>query len=192
MAELDGVLGMFTSLMRISRIDATNQMAGFRQVDLVTVARDVAELFDAAAEAAGGRLEVLGNDQTVIPGDRDLLFDAISNIVDNAIKHGRENGRVVVAVHESERGAVISVADDGPGIPLDEHDHVFKRFYRLERSRHTPGNGLGLSLVAAVARLHGAHVELLDRAPGVEIRLVFPSFTLEPETRPPAPSPSPA
>ena len=117
MAELDGVLGMFTSLMRISRIEATNQMAAFRQVDLATVARDVAELFDAAAEAAGGRLEVLGNDRDRHPGDRDLLFDAISNLVDNAIKHGREKGRVAVAVHESERGAVISVADDGPGIP---------------------------------------------------------------------------
>ena len=108
-------------------------------------------------------------------GDRDLLFDALANLLDNAIKHGRAAGRVTVEVRESEGGAVISVSDDGPGIPADEFQHVFKRFYRLEQSRQTPGNGLGLTLVAAVARLHGAHIEMLDNAPGLIFRLVFPA-----------------
>jgi signal transduction histidine kinase len=98
----------------------------------------------------------------------------MANLVDNAIKHGRQAGRVTVEVRESNGGAVISVADDGPGIPVDECQHVFKRFYRLERSRRTPGNGLGLSLVAAVARLHGARIEMRHKAPGLEFQLWFP------------------
>ena len=102
-------------------------------------------------------------------GDRDLLFDAVANLVDNAIKHGREAGRVTVEVTRNDRGAVVSVADDGPGIPEQERQNVFKRFYRLERSRRTPGNGLGLSLVAAVARLHGARIEMLDNKPGLSL-----------------------
>jgi signal transduction histidine kinase len=104
-----------------------------------------------------------------------LIFDAIANLVDNAIKHGRAGGRVTVAIETIEGEPVISIADDGPGIPVDERDHVFKRFYRLEQSRYTPGHGLGLSLVAAVARLHGARIEMLDNAPGVQFNLRFAS-----------------
>jgi signal transduction histidine kinase len=86
---------------------------------------------------------------------------------------------VTVEIIQGDREAVISVADDGPGIPLDECQQVFKRFYRLERSRRTPGNGLGLSLVAAVTRLHGARIEMVDNAPGLKFRLLFP-LRLEP------------
>jgi len=102
------------------------------------------------------------------------LFDAIANLVDNAIKHGCRGGQVLVTCQANEGGAVISIADDGPGIPVDQRDHVFRRFYRLEQSRYAPGNGLGLSLVAAVARLHGARIELRDNAPGLEFKLLFP------------------
>jgi len=174
MVELDGLLGMFSSLTRISQIEANDRTAAFRSVNLAEIAREVVELFDAAAEDKGGQLNAVGDQSVLVTGDRDLLFDAMANLVDNAIKHGREAGRVTVEVSESDRGAFISVADDGPGIPVDECQHVFKRFYRLERSRRTPGNGLGLSLVAAVARLHGAHIEMLDNAPGLQFRLWFP------------------
>ena len=113
---------------------------------------------------------------STVTGDRDLIFDAVANLVDNAIKHGRSAGHVTVEVAESSEGAaVISVADDGPGIPVAEHQNVFKRFYRLEPSRRTAGNGLGLSLVAAVARLHGARIEMLDNLPGLRFRLLFPA-----------------
>jgi signal transduction histidine kinase len=173
-ADLDVVLGMFTSLTRISQIEATDRTAAFRAVDLTDIAREVVELFDAAAEDKGGQVEAVGDRGITVTGDRDLLFDAVANLVDNAIKHGREAGRVTVAVSKCERGIVISVADDGPGIPADECNRVFKRFYRLERSRRTPGNGLGLSLVAAVARLHGAQIEMRDKAPGLEFQLWFP------------------
>jgi signal transduction histidine kinase len=173
-ADLDAVLGMFTSLTRISQIEATDRTAAFRAVDLTDIAREVVELFDAAAEDKGGQVEAVGDRGITVTGDRDLLFDAVANLVDNAIKHGRAAGRVTVAVRKRDRGVVISVADDGPGIPADECNRVFKRFYRLERSRRTPGNGLGLSLVAAVARLHGAQIEMRDNAPGLEFQLWFP------------------
>jgi signal transduction histidine kinase len=118
---------------------------------------------------------VIGDRPLLITGDRDLLFDAVANLVDNAIKHGREAGQVTVELNRSDGGAVIAVADDGPGIPADERQHVFRRFYRLERSRRTPGNGLGLSLVAAVARLHAAHIKLIDNAPGLKVELLLPA-----------------
>ena len=173
-ADLDDVLRMFSSLTRISQIEATNQKIAFRKVNLLEIATAVGDLFDASAESKGGRVAVIGDKSIRISADRDLLFDAISNLVDNAIKHGRDGGVVIVGVELKDGGAVLSIADDGPGIPPDEVEHVFKRFYRLERSRSTPGNGLGLSLVAAVVRLHGAHVALSDNKPGLKVELHFP------------------
>jgi signal transduction histidine kinase len=173
--ELDGVLRMFASITRISQIESSDRRAAFRAVDLREVASDVVELFDAAAEENGCHLDLVADRHVLITADRDLLFDAIANLVDNAIKHGGAGGRVTVEVARCEEDAAISVADHGPGIPADEHQHVFKRFYRLERGRSTSGNGLGLSVVAAVARLHGARIEMLDNAPGLKLRLRFPA-----------------
>lgn len=174
LADLDGVLRMFASLMRISQIETIDRTAAFRTVDLAEIAGEVVELFDAAAEDKGGHLDIVAERRVCITGDKDLLFDAVANLLDNAIKHGREAGHVSVEVAESDGCAVLSISDDGSGIPAREHQHVFKRFYRLERNRGTPGNGLGLSLVAAVARLHGARIEMLDNAPGLIFRLWFP------------------
>jgi signal transduction histidine kinase len=177
-ADLDDVLRMFSSLTRISQIETTNKTSAFRTVDLAEIATQVAELFDAAAESKGGRVEVIGDHPVPVTADRDLLFDAVANLVDNAVKHGRVGGRVIVAADKVNGESVISVADEGPGIPTTEFEHVFKRFYRLEQSRRTPGNGLGLSLVAAVARLHGAQITLSDNAPGLKVVLHFPSIRL--------------
>lgn len=176
-ADLDGVLRMFASLMRISQIEANERSAALPTVNLFDIASEVVELFDAAAEEKGGRLKAVGDRGVLIAGDRDLLFDAVANVVDNAIKHGREAGEVIVEVAQADDSATISVADNGSGIPSAETSHVFKRFYRLEQSRRTPGNGLGLSLVAAVARLHGARIEMTDNAPGLKLQLRFPSHT---------------
>jgi signal transduction histidine kinase len=187
LAELDGMLRMFASLTRISQIETSDRTAAFRTVNLAEIAREVVELFDAAAEESSVHLTAEGDEQVLITGDRDLLFDAVSNLVDNAIKHGRPAGRATVAVACRADGATIAVADDGPGIPAHEFPHVFKRFYRLERSRRAPGNGLGLSLVAAVARLHGARIEMVDNSPGLEFRLHFPRVGPAPaDTREPA------
>jgi signal transduction histidine kinase len=171
MADLDDVLRMFSSVTRISQIETSTRTSGFRSVDLVEVSEAVVELFDAAAEDKDVHLKVVGDRPVSITGDRDLLFDAVANLVDNAIKHGREAGEVTVELNRCDADAVLSVADNGPGIPLDEHQRVFRRFYRLERSRCTPGNGLGLSLVAAVARLHEGRIKLLDNAPGLKVEL---------------------
>lgn len=177
-ADLDDVLRMFASLMRISQIETANQGQPRRLVNVGEVAAQVAELFDAAAETKGGRVEAVNKRPILISADRDLLFDALANLVDNAIKHGRCGGQVTISSEQCETEVLVAVADDGPGIPADEHEHVFKRFYRLEQSRSKPGNGLGLSLVAAVARLHGARLTLSDNAPGLCVRLHFPIATL--------------
>jgi signal transduction histidine kinase len=184
LADLDDVLAMFSSLMRISQIEGYDRAGGFCTVNLAEIAREVVELFDAAAEEKGVHLTTLGDQHVPVEGDRDLLFDAAANLVDNAIKHGYTAGRVTVEVRSSDNGIVISVADNGPGIPADECQHVFKRFYRLERSRRSVGNGLGLSLVAAVVRLHGARIEMLDNGPGLLVRLRFPSPEPQPQLRP--------
>jgi signal transduction histidine kinase len=176
-ADLDAVLRIFSSIMRIAQIETQARKGGFRSVNLVEIAGEVVELYDAAAEPDGTCLSVVGDREVLVTGDRDLIFDAIANLVDNAIKHGRAGGQVVVANENVDGMPVISIADDGPGIPADEYEHVFKRFYRLEQSRYTTGNGLGLSLVAAVARLHGARIEMLDNAPGLKFKLWFAAPT---------------
>ena len=173
--DLDSVLRIFSSLTRISQIEANVQKSAFRTVNLAEIASEIVELYDAAAEEKGVHLSLVANQQVLVTGDKDLLFDAAANLVDNAIKHGRAAGRVVVEISNSDGEAVISVADNGPGIPADEYQNVFKRFYRLERSRHTLGNGLGLSLAEAVARLHTARIEMLDNLPGLKIRICFPA-----------------
>jgi signal transduction histidine kinase len=176
-ADLDAVLRIFSSITRIAQIEAQARKGAFRTVNLVEIASEVVELYDAAAEQDGTRLNVVGDLEVLVTGDRDLIFDAIANLVDNAIKHGRPGGQVVVANEIIEGRPVVSIADDGPGIPADEYEHVFKRFYRREHSRYTPGNGLGLSLVAAVARLHGARIEMLDNSPGLKVKFCFSAST---------------
>jgi len=172
-ADLDAVLRIFASIVRIAQIETQARKGGFRTVNLVEIAGEVVELYDAAAEQDGTRLVLVGDREVQATGDRDLIFDAIANLVDNALKHGRHGGEVVVACENIDGQALVSISDDGPGIPPCEHEHVFKRFYRLEQSRYTPGNGLGLSLVAAVARLHGARIELLPNTPGLKVKLWF-------------------
>jgi signal transduction histidine kinase len=173
--ELDEILRTFSSILRISQIEMRNQRVGFHAIDLTQTAREVVELYDAAAEEKSVKLKFAGDQAVSVIGDRDLLFDAISNLVDNAIKHGRSAEGIIVAVTHRAQGPVVAVADHGPGIPPDERKNVVKRFYRLEHSRKSPGNGLGLSLVAAVANLHGAQTEMLDNAPGLRFELQFPS-----------------
>lgn len=176
-ADLDAVLRILLSIMRIAQIETQARKEAFRSVNLAEIAGEVVELYDAAAEQDGTRLTVVGDREVLVTGDRDLIFDAIANLVDNAIKHGRAGGQVVVANENIDGQPMISIADDGRGIPPDQYEHVFKRFYRLEHSRYTPGNGLGLSLVAAVARLHGARIEMLDNSPGLTFRLWFSAPT---------------
>jgi len=172
-AELDEVLKTFSSLLRISAVEARERTVGFGPVDLGRLAAEVADLFDASAEECGIHLRCTAAATAPVLGDRDLLFEALSNLIDNALKHGHSD--VEVSVDPVGAGSVrLRVRDHGPGIPNGERKHVFQRFYRLERSRTTPGNGLGLSLVQAVAQLHGATVLLADAAPGLAVEVTFP------------------
>jgi signal transduction histidine kinase len=141
LADLDSVLRMFTSLTRISQIESSDRMAGFSTVNLAHIAREVVELFDAAAEEKGTHLSAVADDRVRVTGDRDLLFDAMANLIDNAIKHGRDAGRVTVEVVQENGRAVVSIADDGPGIAVHEGQQVFKRFYRLNAAAMRPGTG---------------------------------------------------
>ena len=173
-ADLDVVLRVFTSLTRISQIETNVQKSAFRTVNLFEVAERAAELYEAAAEEKGTGLTLIGDKTPSVMGDPDLLFDAISNLLDNAIKYGRNHGEVTIETTNTNGRHTVCVADNGPGIPAKEYSDVLKRFYRLERSRHTPGNGLGLSLVSAIANIHGARIEMSDNSPGLRVQLSFP------------------
>jgi signal transduction histidine kinase len=133
----------------------------------------VTEFYDPLAERKGVSfsLETGGARPAEMAGDPSLLFEAIGNLVDNAIKFTPSGGRVTVRVFRENGNLGIAVADTGPGIPAEEREAVLRRFYRAERSRHTPGSGLGLSLVAAVARLHGLHLVIEDAKPGCRVTL---------------------
>ncbi|MCG6867210.1 MAG: HAMP domain-containing protein [Gammaproteobacteria bacterium] len=167
--EADGILSTFNSLMRIARIESSAQRANFTELDLDRLARDVVELYEPLAEEKGQTLMVDTVPDTRVTGDRDLLFQAIANLLDNAIKYTPGGGRIDVALDDSDGGPRLIVADNGPGVPEGERSEVFKRFYRCERSRTTSGNGLGLSLVAAAAKIHDIEVSLEDNHPGLRV-----------------------
>lgn len=173
-AELDRVLKTFASLLRISSVEVRERTVGFAPVDLARLAAEVADLFDAAAEERGAHVRFAGDPVALVWGDRDLIFEALSNLVDNAVKHGQGDVEVRVARSPEEAELILTVSDHGPGIPAGERKRVFERFYRLERSRSTGGNGLGLSLVQAVAQLHQARIALADNGPGLRVELTFP------------------
>jgi signal transduction histidine kinase len=171
--EADALLSTFNALLRIARIEGARRREGFAPVDLEPLLRDVAELYEPVAAERGQALELALGGPATVQGDRDLLFQALTNLVDNAIKHTPEGGRVVIGLKPFAARVEAWVADTGPGIPADQREKVFERFHRLEASRSTPGSGLGLSLVKAVAALHGARITLEDNAPGLVARLSF-------------------
>ena len=173
LAEADGLLATFGALLRIARIEADARRENFAPVDLGELVGDVVELYEPLAEEKGQQLSVTVEPVSVLEGDRDLLFQALANIVDNAIKYAPGSGHIGVALTAAEHGPRIEVADDGPGIPGDAKAKAFERFWRLDDSRSSPGSGLGLSLAAAVARLHNAEVQLEDNDPGLRVRLSF-------------------
>ncbi len=171
--DLDAIMDTFAALLRIAQIESGARRAAFRPNDLTEIARTVVDAFAPSAEDAGQTLVLEGVDELVVEGDRDLLTQMLVNLVENALRHAGPNAHVRVRTLKQGSAAVVSVIDDGPGVPEAERTKLFSRFYRLERSRSTPGSGLGLALVAAVARLHGAQVSLEDAKPGLEARVAF-------------------
>ncbi len=166
------LLATFRALLRISEIEDSARRSEFVAVDLNRVARDVVEFFEPIAEEKKITIRIEGGGSPVcVLGDTHMLFDATCNLVDNALKFTQERGEVVVKTACVGREIVLEVRDNGPGIPEDEREAVLRRFYRSERSRHTPGNGLGLSMVAAVAKLHNMALVVEDGSPGCRIFL---------------------
>jgi signal transduction histidine kinase len=171
--EADRLLATFNALLSIAEVEAGAGGQAGELLDLGGVARAVVELYEPVAEEKGFALRLDARPAIAIRGDRHLLSQAIANLLDNALKYGNDT-EITISVKQDADRAAIEVADRGPGIPEDDREAVFNRFVRLEPSRSTPGNGLGLSLVRAVARRHGASVTLADNQPGLRVRIEFP------------------
>jgi signal transduction histidine kinase len=157
---LDQSLAIITALLRISEIEHSRRMAGFRNVALGDLVREVGDLYEPIAEDKKVDFAVRAEADTTVHGDRDLLFEAIANLVDNAVKFTPQGGRVELSLLRNGNEAVVRVSDTGPGIPADESELVTRRFYRSDKSRRDPGLGLGLSLVSAIAKLHGFSLKI--------------------------------
>ena len=167
--EADELLETFSALLRIAQVEAGAQKSAFTDIDLSALARSVGEAYQPAAEDSGHTLDIRIEDGVHLTGDRQLLAQMISNLVENALRHTQAGSIVALALRKAGTGFEIEVADNGPGIPETEHGKVFDRFYRLDRSRSTAGSGLGLALVKAIAGLHGLAIRLLDRHPGLGV-----------------------
>lgn len=183
--ESDNLIRIFNALLMIARLEAgSSAREMLSDFDAGEVVRDVSELYDALAEDAAIPLETSIENGLVIHGNRELLGQALSNLLDNALKYGAAKGEATptIQVTAQRKGAMaeIVVADRGPGIPEAERGHVVERFVRLESARSSPGFGLGLSLVAAIARLHGGSLVLMDNSPGLEAALALPLKSVHP------------
>ncbi len=164
----------FSALLRIAQIEAGARREKFAPVDLAALMASVGEVYADVAEDAGDTLRSDITDAAWVMGDRELLTQAFANLIENAIRHCSPATQITCAVRASRTVVTASVTDTGPGIPEAERDLVLRRLYRLEKSRTTTGTGLGLSLVKAVADLHGAEIALGDAAPGLRVELKFP------------------
>jgi len=169
-------------LLMIARAESGEVRDGMAEFDAAEVARDVSELYEPLAEDKGLTLEVEAKERAAVTGNRELVSQALANLVDNAIKYAAPdadtaNGAragIVVKTSTDKDQIMLSVSDHGPGIPAGDRSRVVERFVRLEQSRSEPGSGLGLSLVSAVARLHGGELKLEDNAPGLTARIALP------------------
>jgi signal transduction histidine kinase len=173
-AEADHLIATFNALLLIAEAEAGVAREAMAPVSLAPIVEGVAELYGPVAEEKNIVLTAMPGHSAPIEGNRSLISQALANLVDNAIKYTPPGGRVIVRATESSSEIELSVADSGPGIPESDRGRVLERFVRLEASRNSPGTGLGLSLVAAVAQLHNAAFTLTDNAPGLKAALHFP------------------
>lgn len=176
--ESDRLIRTFNAILMISRLEAGYSTEALTKVDLAAATRDVVELYDPVAEECGVELEAPATGAFEVDGNRELIGQALSNIVDNAIKYsadGTDKPVVRVSIERVDGEVRLRVSDNGPGIP-DQHDRerATERFVRLEQSRSQPGSGLGLSLAKAVMKFHGGRLELLPGDPGLSVAMAFP------------------
>ena len=175
LGEAQGLLETFSALLRIAQVEGASSRAGFSEVSLTDVTETVVDAYRLDAEEAGHQLTSTICQNVTVNGDQELLMQALANLVENALRHTPPGTRIDIRLEgDPEAGVLLAVEDDGPGVAEVDLPRLTGRFYRGERSRTTPGNGLGLSLVSAVAELHRAKLTLISRKPGLRVCLAFP------------------
>ena len=180
-AETDGIVKTFQSLLQIAQIEGGSPRKRFEPVDVAALARTFCEVYEPAAEETGHALLCDVPDQPMyVVGDKTLLGQVFANLIENALRHTPDGANVSVGAILDSGTVRLTVSDTGPGIPADERENVLRRLYRLERSRTTPGNGLGLSLVAAIVDMHEGEMRLKDNHPGLQVEITL-SSTLAPD-----------
>jgi signal transduction histidine kinase len=172
--EADGLLVTFRALLRISEVESGSRKRVFRDVDMTAILKDLVELYEPLSEEKNQNLHTKIDAMPLVLGDRDLLFQALANLLDNAIKYTPEGGNISLRIEDTADHIQIIIADSGPGIPSETREKVFERFFRLESSRSTPGNGLGLSLAEAIIKMHNGSIELGDNHPGLVVSIMLP------------------
>jgi signal transduction histidine kinase len=172
--DIDELILVFEKLLQIAEAESGVRAKSFEAVDLNGIAKDMVELYDATAEQRRVSLKPGGGAAVLAAVDRNLVASAVASLIDNAIKYAGPGATVEVGVYAQPQSVAIEVRDNGPGIPEAERPRVTERFYRLDHSRNLPGNGLGLSIVSAIATLHGGALQLEDAAPGLLARIVLP------------------
>jgi len=182
---IDDLILLLNKLLQIAEAESGMRAESFARIELGAIVRDMVELYDAAAEEAGVRLVVASTAALSTLGDRDLLATAVASLIDNAIKYAGRGARVEIAARRAGQEAAIVIRDDGPGVPAGELPRLTERFYRINRARNQPGNGLGLAIVSAIATLHGGRLELANAEPGLRASILLPQ-ALPAEEEPPA------
>jgi len=172
--DTDQVISLFGAVLRISQIESGSRIQTFAPICLTDLLEKIYELYLPVAEDCGHPLSRRLQAGVYMQGDEELLTQMFSNLVENSIRHTPQGANLLIELASVDGLAVASVIDDGPGVPPEERDKVLRRFYRLSTSRSTEGHGLGLSLVAAIAQLHGSRVELSDANPGLQVKVAFP------------------
>ena len=172
-AQADTILAIFRALLRISSLEAGDGKHRFSEVDLSEILSRVFHAYFPVAEDADHVLTAQIEPALKVNGDAELLTQVITNLIENALVHTPTGSHIGLSIKRTSGGVVMTVADDGPGIPIDERDKVLRRFYRLDASRHSPGAGLGLAIVSAIASLHKAQLSLADNGPGVRVEMTF-------------------
>ena len=175
LSEIDGVIDTFEALLRIAQIEGGSRKSRFSEINLGAILRNIVDAYEFVGEDTDHRISSHFQDQleTKMRGDAELLTQLFSNLIENSIRHCPPGSRIDIGLDLDATHIIVRFKDNGPGIPLDERENVFRRLYRLEKSRTTPGSGLGLSLVAAIAELHEATIVLSDNHPGLIVTMRF-------------------
>lgn len=174
LAEVEEIITTFNALLRIAQVEAGDQRERFERVDLCAVAETVFEVFEPAAENQNQTLRLTHSPtKALVLGDRALLLQLASNLIENALRHCPAGTAIDVTVDARDEYATLTVTDDGPGIPAEDHERVFRRFFRGDKSRSSAGHGLGLATVKAIATLHEADLWLSENEPGLKVRIAF-------------------